>query len=229
MSTIANKVRLISWSRWEDPMGRNRDQIEYVPEKDVKKFDNDRNDVFDEEEDDEGLADEPSPVVITPMGILPLRPWNDPTKVFNFWLGETNFDITGEVTEILNDIPGVEILDIFTRYKFRIAVGNNFKFQDVRQAIELALDAVPHKTENNDTTDNVNITLDDDTKTKIQQIIKTQLAQYPLWALYVCPNGQIDMIGSEEKTKEFNERIEMYTEAKRLAGGYIYKNDGQPV
>lgn len=216
---------IICWSKWMDPLGRNQDEFEYVPEKDVESYDNDQDILYDEEDDID--ADNPTPVVITPMGILPLKPFNDPTKVFNFWLGETNFNITDKVAGIINTTPGVEIFDVFTRYKFRIAVGNCFKFQSVRQDIEQRLNATRKSDKKEKETENM--ILDDETRTQVQQIIQVQLAKFPYWAIYVCPNGQIDMAASHEKGKEFNDRIDVYVNARKLAGGAIFKYDEQFV
>lgn len=215
-------TRYISWSRWQNPMASSNED-EYVPEKDVKEFDNDPNDVFEEEQNQS--LDGATPVILTPIGPVVIKKM--PNKVFNFWLGESTFTLSGEITEILNDVPGVEILDIFTRYKFRIAVGNNFKFQEVRQAIELALDAIKEKIVSIPVVEDNNMILSEETKLKVQQIIQTQLAQHSLWAIYVCPNGKIDMTTSEEPTEEFTKKINMYVEARKLAGGAIFKNDEQ--
>jgi hypothetical protein len=216
--------RIISWSKWRDPLGRSESEFEYIPEKDVKKPDNDPNEIYDDEEEEDSLEG-PTPVVITPMGILPLKPFNDPTKVFNFWLGETTFDITPKVARVLNTAPGVEILDVFTRYKFRIAVGNNFKFQDVRQNIERSLNAIPpvkNKT-------SFNMDLDDNVKTHVQKLIQEKLIQFNYWAIYICPNGQVDMVSSHEKELEFEERVNTYVNARQLAGGAVFKYDEQLI
>jgi hypothetical protein len=55
---------------------------------------------------------------------------------FDCWMAHTNFDITPRIKDILNQIPGVEILKIFSRYRFFIGVGTLFDFKDVRKIIE---------------------------------------------------------------------------------------------
>ena len=37
---------------------------------------------------------------------------------FDCWIGHTNFDITNGIKDKLNTIPGVEMLKIFSRYRF---------------------------------------------------------------------------------------------------------------
>lgn len=55
---------------------------------------------------------------------------------FDCWMAHTNFDITPQVKEKLNNVPGVELLKICSRYRFFIGVGTMFDFSDVRKNIE---------------------------------------------------------------------------------------------
>lgn len=80
-----------------------------------------------------------SKAVITPMGIIPLNENVACTKTFKFWIGHTNFDLSQKTKEIIEKTEGVESLDIFTRYRFRIAVGKAFQDRDVMQDIQGAL------------------------------------------------------------------------------------------
>jgi hypothetical protein len=213
-----NKKNEIAWAKWTDILSQTK-EAEYTPEKDVVKFDNDPNDIFTNDNASEDESDEnPIPVILTPIGILNLKMLNHPEKSFNFWMAETNFDITGEVVGIINDIPGVEILDVFTRYRFRICIGNRFKFQDVRQSIEAALNASPLPK-------STNMSIDDETKAKIQEMITNDLSKFPYWAVYVCPNGNIDVTKSQENSQEFTEKLNLYVNSHKLAGGAIFKYD----
>lgn len=58
---------------------------------------------------------------------------------FDCWIGHTNFDITPKIKNILNKIPGVEILKVCSRYRFFVGIGRMFDFKDVRQYIEDSL------------------------------------------------------------------------------------------
>ena len=69
------------------------------------------------------------------MGIIPLNDNTASNKIFNFWTGHTNFNITGHVLKIIEETEGVETLDIFTRYRFRIAVGKAFEDSEVMRLI----------------------------------------------------------------------------------------------
>lgn len=75
--------------------------------------------------------------------MMPINPkiFDELSMITNFdcWVGHTNFDITNETKKILDTTSGVEVLKIFSRYRFFIGVGKMFKFQDVRNSIEKQL------------------------------------------------------------------------------------------
>jgi hypothetical protein len=73
------------------------------------------------------------------MGMIPLHEKTACTKIFKFWIGHTNFNITPNIANIIEQVEGIEILDIFTRYRFRIAVGKAFKDRDVMNNIQEAV------------------------------------------------------------------------------------------
>jgi hypothetical protein len=70
------------------------------------------------------------------MGIIPINENTASGKIFNFWLGHTNFDITKKIFDIIEKTEGVETLDIFTRYRFRISVGKAFTDSVVMKDIQ---------------------------------------------------------------------------------------------
>lgn len=58
---------------------------------------------------------------------------------FDCWIGHTNFDITHQIKESLNKVPGIELLKICSRYRFFIGVGQMFDFKNVRDDINKAI------------------------------------------------------------------------------------------
>lgn len=125
---------VIIWQKWVDPFGEDTE-------------DSVSTDPSDHEYDDswkynDAPTKEPKPlakttkVIATPMGIIPINENTASGKIFNFWIGHTNFDITKLVGQIIEHTPGVECLDIFTRYRFRIAIGKAFNDSDVMSSIQ---------------------------------------------------------------------------------------------
>lgn len=124
----------IAWEKWKNPY------------KLLKRHNHDYDDGYDkypendidlEDEDDEKGEEPNGPTVLmfTPVGPVPLTDENDPEKLFNFWVGHTNFNITKGIKKILVKSPGVEILNIYTRYRFRVGIGKMFVPKDVINGI----------------------------------------------------------------------------------------------
>lgn len=114
---------LIRWEKWFDPFGS--DQEELIDKEDMSLDEEHDN----EEEDQQGIKlfnREQIKVISTPMGIIPINEHTASSKIFNFWVGHTNFNVTKNIAQIIEETDGVETLDIFTRYRFRIAVGKAF-------------------------------------------------------------------------------------------------------
>ena len=55
---------------------------------------------------------------------------------FDCWVGHTNFDITQDTFNMLNQVEGVELLKVVSRYRFFIGIGKMFKFKNVRADLE---------------------------------------------------------------------------------------------
>ena len=55
---------------------------------------------------------------------------------FDCWIGHTNFNITNSIKNKLNEVDGIEVLNVMSRYRFFIGIGKMFKFSDIRKNIE---------------------------------------------------------------------------------------------
>lgn len=106
----------IIWEKWHDPFSDIDEEYDW---------ENTESEYVDDHEHKNMLA------IISPIGIIPYNEYTASDKIFNFWIGHTNFDISKKVVDTIEKCNGVEILDIFTRYRFRIAVGKNFKDSEV--------------------------------------------------------------------------------------------------
>ena len=86
--------------------------------------------------DDEQSRNPPN-VILARMGINE-KIFEDLGMITNFdcWVGHTNFDITPKIKKDLDCVKGVEVLKIFSRYRFFIGIGKMFNFKGVRQNIE---------------------------------------------------------------------------------------------
>lgn len=140
-----DKKPLIMWEKWVDPFGQDMDEAKWTDyNNDIADLDNILNsDPEDEnDEDDEHkvkkhkpISRNPIKVIASPLGLIPYNEHTASGKIFNFWLGHTNFSISNKIKDIIERCDGVEILDIFTRYRFRIAIGKCFNDADVINSI----------------------------------------------------------------------------------------------
>lgn len=97
----------------------------------------------DEEEESETVYEEEMPQQESSYTILAKAGMNqklfeDLGMITNFdcWIGHTNFDITPKIKKDLDSVSGIEVLKIFSRYRFFIGVGKMFDFKNVRNNIE---------------------------------------------------------------------------------------------
>ena len=120
---------LVIWEKWRDPFGSDEEVVQNI----LSEHEED-SEYEDEIPEQPGLPQNIR-VMATPMGIIPVTEYTASGKIFNFWTGHTNFDITEKIATIIEKIDGVESLDIFTRYRFRISVGKAFNDSVVMRSI----------------------------------------------------------------------------------------------
>lgn len=122
---------LVIWEKWRDPFGSDDEVIQNILSEDNidPEYDTDIPDSH-ESQHPQNIR-----VMATPMGIIPVTEYTASGKIFNFWTGHTNFNITEKIATIIEKIDGVESLDIFTRYRFRISVGKAFDDSSVMRNI----------------------------------------------------------------------------------------------
>lgn len=133
------KVPSIVWQKWADPF-LNGPMTHSSPEDFIQEPEY-IDDINEYEEDDiSQIEQDPTnkkemKVVVTPLGIIPYDETNSIGYTFNFWIGHTNFDLSTKVSTIIENTRGVETLDVFTRYRFRIGIGQLFNSGDVMSNI----------------------------------------------------------------------------------------------
>lgn len=141
-------MRKIGWQKYEDYIEKQLTSpiltniLQNIASTALQNIDEDEDEEDEEDEDYlDNLNDDKNIKTITPLLPITNQLIDDVSMLASFdcWIGHTNFDITHSIKNTLNKIPGVEILKIFSRYRFFIGVGKMFDFKDVRQYIEDAL------------------------------------------------------------------------------------------
>jgi hypothetical protein len=118
----------IIWEKWTDPFGEDIEEAQW----------NDYGDEDGEISDQQEILKNKKmvKVISSPMGLIPYNEHTSSAKIFNFWVGHTNFNLSKGIASEIEKCNGVEILDIFTRYRFRVAVGKCFNDSDVMSEIK---------------------------------------------------------------------------------------------
>ena len=75
-------------------------------------------------------------VVYTPYGPYPVESSFKPTDRWDCWMCYTNFDLTNEIVEVLEDVKGIEALKPLGRYTFFVGIAKMFNTSEVRKEIE---------------------------------------------------------------------------------------------
>ena len=148
--------RTIKWEKWADPYGENIGDVEWPGAIGDFNTDEQIEKMYDDSDEDEWSEDDYGPgsmqdyqklqlihatknrplkMLATPMGVVPLTEYSTPSRIFNFWVAHSTFRMTEAIKDIIDNTDGVEILDIFTPYRWRIAVGKAFDEQETKMSI----------------------------------------------------------------------------------------------
>ncbi len=199
----------IAWENWKE-------KVDYSPPE------NKLEEAVEEDEDaiEKSLlsAMEIPRLVQTPLGIFHYEDKLKPSEKFDCWIGYTNFDITQNISDLIECVDGVEALEVMSRYTFFLGVGKMFNFRDVRLGIE-SLILEPEYPE-----DTLTI-LDSDEIIRSVEIIKEQLSSEKHWAIFVSNEGDIDYAKTDNKNDEqFLKTVLFFEETKQSIGGFILKS-----
>jgi hypothetical protein len=134
----------IVWQKWADPLGE--DDLDNISPEDAPvtsedidpEFYDDNGEPIDNESElpeNINFYQKPTRIIMTPMGIIPYTDNTASNKIFNLWTGHTNFDITNPIAKIIEEYKGIETLDVFTRYRFRIGIGKLFNAGEVMSTL----------------------------------------------------------------------------------------------
>jgi hypothetical protein len=208
--------RKIKFEYWQNPF--DTDKPEWVDESEA--------DVVDKAaawEPEPVKANPTRPVIPTAMGPIPITPYFNFGRAFEFWMGHTNFPIMDDVAEVLDEVPGIEMLDIITRYRFRFSVGHLFTGAEVKASIQEALNAVPPRKGEINPSD---MRLPKEVRDKLDVLEKQARANFEMWSIYILPNGEIDFSSSDNQ-EQFDKQMALYKGAQEQAGGVIITSDSK--
>lgn len=193
-------MKKIVWEKYQDPY------------KEVLDVD----DLEDDLEDDEDIKDLPTlpkKALITSNGILPLNEETLLSEKYNLWMAHTNFDLTTELVENIEEIPGVETLCIFSRYRMRIGIGKLFDEQSCKTLINHVLGLLSDSLE----------ALDNDTRENVDALVET-IKENKNWAIYVLPNG-VSVSYTDDNRETFLPKLKLLEQVKGTVGGQLLTSE----
>lgn len=200
--------RKIAWEKWYDA----ESEEDFINEMEEAILDDDVDFSNNDDIEMQGGIDINtflnSMTVNTPLGKYHLNDKLLPTKMFDCWIGHTNFDITKKEEKILNTASGVECLKVISRYRFFIGIGKLFDFSCVRGEIQrsLLIDSYSEKTEGEEMSDIIN-----------------SVKGNKKWAVFIGNDGSIQkIISNKDDCAEYNASLQNLL---RLKNGNIIMSD----
>jgi hypothetical protein len=194
----------IAWERWDEDV---------IEQEIVEDFYEQYEDEEDQEMAEDALSflDKIPSLVTTPMGMYQLHDKMNVMNQFDCWMGHTNFDITKSVQSKVEEIEGVELLNMMSRYRFFIGLGKLFNFSDVRKSIEEAL-CDPFE-------------MDEDV-TETVKMIRDIVSEDKFWTIFVSLEGDILYSSTnKENDKDYLNSLKSYNIQKNKFGGLILNNE----
>lgn len=156
----------------------------------------------------DGEEDEKGKIILkeTPFGIQALKINPEALDELQWWVGHTNFDIDEQIKDIIDDTDGVEVLNVFSAYRFRVAIGKNFNVKKVLRNITTVLCRE-------------NFLINPDIYNRISQDI-SKIDPSKEWLVYILPNDTYE-IETASSADEIIDKAKLYDGIKNILGGTI--------
>ena len=130
---MTNISKKIVWEKWKDPYNEEDNWFpeEKESENELYLFDTEGMEDMEEEGIPKALK-----LLLSNVGAPQVDPNAHIYRMFNFWTGHTSFSITAPIATRIEKIEGIEVLDILTRYRFRVGIAKLFRDREVMSAIQ---------------------------------------------------------------------------------------------
>lgn len=201
----------IVWEKWKDPMLSNYDETEWPG--------------YDLDENGDKIpihTAKQQPVMHTPHGMLSVVGSAFASNAFDFWTMHTNFDITDGLAHAIELVPGVETLEITTRYRARIGFPRSglFKSIDVKLGIESTIHEIFHAQQNQQL-----VGLELEAAEKAMGVRDDLEKKYEHWALWIVPNGSVEVLGTDKIDEQYNDKLQLLVQAQEHVGGRLLTSE----
>ncbi len=178
---VCNPHRIL-WEKWRDPF------IAAVKEHREKGW----HDGYEYLEKPSQVGAYGGPFMYGPAGIIPLNELNSPSKTFNLWVGHASFPIDRKVCDRMKTVPGVEILRVWSRYRFWLGIAKAFDEATVKCAVLRA--SRPERALTTTTT------LAPPATSNAASRLQAFLAKrHKFWAVIQTKDGKLSPVGGEDR------------------------------
>lgn len=122
----------------------------------------------------------PTPKIKTPMGSYDIDDPLSPNKMFECWIGHTNFRITQTDYSTMDSINGLGCMKVISPNRFFVGIEKLFDFQTLRLEIENLL------------------CKDDEKQETLSETLNRLCSSKQKWAVFVTNEGEIKTITDQE-------------------------------
>jgi len=201
------------WEKWKDPMLSNYDEVEWPG--------------YDLDEDGDIIpihTVEKQPVMHTPFGMISVVDSSLASSSFDFWIMHTNFGINNNMLHIIEQVPGVESLEIYTRYRARVGFPRSglFKPGEVMHEIDNAMRQLDYDIQNQ-----LLIGLELNVAERVIKARDGIDKKHDHWAILVVPNGNIEVICSDKIDKKYNDKFQTLQQTYESVGGRLLTSESE--
>lgn len=230
--------RKIVWQKYVDPLNSNIDEVEWPGHEPVVEptnvefydFSNSNIATVNKELDEDFFKNlskkihsiRPLKIVNTKLGLLTVTENAVADYHFDFWLMHTNFPITEPIAKEICQYPGVDAFIPMTKYRCKIGFPKSglFNVTEVKLGLQKQLCNPVSK---EDLTQ-IEPIFSADMQDKIDNKISDLKSKNNYWALFVLPNGSMEVVESESSGSAFQSKLQVLNETQKLVGGRVFRS-----
>ena len=215
------------WEKWNTPEEEYRESLLYQQEEPAEEIDpEEMEEVLEEAYSQEIYIQNKLPMQLVHSFIEQNKFQNS----FEFWTLHTNFDLTDEVSDVIQSTAGVENFQKVTRYRAKIGLTKAGLFdnrkvkRDIQENIKLYL--IESSLENTQIFEEEDMLeyFDESTKSTIEEAREKLSLSSHMWSIFVFPNGELSTFEYSSE-QEMLEKISFLAQVKSVLGGYILCSD----
>jgi len=217
---MANKTnRTIEWEVWENPLKSLLQQNDADLDDDELSY------------EDKVERDSMGPSVVdgkhyifSPFGIIPAPESQKLNQDFQLVIGHTNFVLTDEYINAIENVLGVEIVYPFSSYRILVGIAkhSDFKAANVKFNIQKVIAGETLQENPELQIEDIAHQIEDDIHKTVQKMKK---GKFLYWFVFALPNGNIISGSADTEDKKYFGRLETVKELNRAVKGRLITND----